>query len=122
MELAEAQAAYRAVKLAQEMSFFGLQVEGDCLVVIQALKAQARCNTLYGHVIEDTRRLGAALQFCQFRHVPREGNKLVHVFVKRVVLSTNINVWIEDLFNDLLKKKKVLNNKMLLILFFRHFR
>ena len=92
MELAEAQAAYRAVKLAQEMSFFGLQVEGDCLVVIQALKAQARCNTLYGHVIEDTRRLGAALQFCQFRHVRREGNKLVHVFAKRVVLSTDTDV------------------------------
>ena len=92
MELAEAQAAYRAVKLAQEMSFFGLQVEGDCLVVIQALEAQALCNTLYGHVIEDTRGLGAALQFCQFRHVRREDNKLAHVFAKKVVLSTDTDV------------------------------
>ena len=90
VELAEAQAAYRAVKLAQEMSFFGVQVEGDCPMVIQALKAQARCNTLYGHVIEDTRRLGAALQFCHFQHVRQKGNKLAHVLTKRVVLSTEI--------------------------------
>lgn len=63
MELVEARATYRAVKLAQEMSFFRVQAEGDCLMVIQALKAQARCNTIYGHVIKDTRRLGVALQF-----------------------------------------------------------
>ena len=71
VELAEAQAAYRAVKLAQEMSFFGVQVEGDCPMVIQALKAQARCNTLYGHVIKDTWQLGATPQFCQLQHVHR---------------------------------------------------
>ena len=47
VELAEAQAAYRAVKLAREMSFFGVQVEGDCPVVIQALKAQAQCDILW---------------------------------------------------------------------------
>ena len=87
VELAEAQAAYRAVKLAQEMSFFGVHVEGDCLVVIQALKAQARCNTLYGHVIEDTRRLGAALQFCQFQHI-----RQAYVLAKRGALYADTNV------------------------------
>lgn len=69
VELAEARAAYRAVKLAQEMNFFRAQAEGDCLMVIQALKAQAWCNTIYGHVIKDTRRLGVALQFCQLQHL-----------------------------------------------------
>lgn len=65
------------------------------------MKAQARCNTLYGHVIEDTRRLGAALQFCHFQHVRQKGNKLAHVLTKRVVLSTDTDIKVKDLLSNL---------------------
>ena len=44
-------------------------VEGDCLKVVQALKAWERCNTLYGTVIEDVRLQGASMQACHFQHV-----------------------------------------------------
>ena len=67
--LVEARATHRAVTFAQEMSFFRIQVKGDCLGVIRALQSQGQCKTLYGHVIDDTRRLGYALHSCQFFHV-----------------------------------------------------
>ena len=37
--LAEARAAHKAITFAQEMSFFRIQVEGDCLGVIRALQS-----------------------------------------------------------------------------------
>ena len=45
MALAETRATHRTVTLAQELSIFRVQVEGDCHVVIQALTSQARCTT-----------------------------------------------------------------------------
>lgn len=76
-------------------------VEGDCLKVVQALKAKEHCNTLYETVIEDARSQGVSLQFCQFQHVRREGNKLAHALAKRVVLSADFDVSIEELPCDL---------------------
>ena len=99
--LAEAWAAHRAVTFAQEISFFRIQVEGDCLGVICALQSQGQCKTLYGHVVDDTRRLGYTLHSCQFFHVHREGNKLAHELARRAVLSTDTNVQVEDLPDDL---------------------
>ena len=54
-------------------------IEGDCLRVVQALKSLGRCNTLFGRVIEESRSLGESFQQCQFQHVQRDGNRLVHV-------------------------------------------
>ncbi|KAK7842554.1 hypothetical protein CFP56_013632 [Quercus suber] len=64
VEMAEALAAKRAVQLAMEMSFLRVMVEGDCKRVIQALQASGRSLTLYGHVLEDIRRVGSTLQIC----------------------------------------------------------
>ena len=38
--LVEARVAHRAITFAQEISFFRIQVEGDCLGVIHALQSQ----------------------------------------------------------------------------------
>lgn len=69
VETAEALAAHRAVTFAKELSIFKVVVEGNCLRVVQALKALDRCKTLYGNVIDDTHRQGVTLQHCQFQHV-----------------------------------------------------
>ncbi|XP_023874803.1 uncharacterized protein LOC111987330 [Quercus suber] len=66
METTEALAALRAIVFAKELSVFKVVVEGDCLKVVQALKARACCNTLYGTVIEDAHYQGASLQACHF--------------------------------------------------------
>ncbi|KAL0004829.1 hypothetical protein SO802_012390 [Lithocarpus litseifolius] len=101
VELAEALAARRAVEFARELSLFDVILEGDCLRVVQALNASGGCNTLYGHVVNETKRLGADLRHCSYQHVCREGNKLAHCLARRAVSSADIDVWVEDLLEDL---------------------
>ena len=57
--------------------------------------------TMFGHVVEETRRLGLCLKLCSFHHVKREGNKLAHSLACRAVLSADLDVWVEELSKDL---------------------
>ena len=61
VEAAEVLAACRAVVFAKELCIFKVIMEGDCLRVVQALKAKERCNTLYGNIIEDVRNQSLSL-------------------------------------------------------------
>ena len=98
--MAEALTTRRAVIFARELSLFNIIVEGDCLHVIQALKCSGPCPLLFGHIIDETKRLGRVLRSCMFQHVRRDVNRLAHSLVKKVVLSTNLEIWIEDLPED----------------------
>ena len=99
--MAEAMTACRAVVFAQELSLSKVVVEGDCLQVVTTLNASDCCKTMYGNVVEETRRQARRLQQCQFHHVRWEGNKLVHALTRREVSSTNCDIWIEKLPSDL---------------------
>ena len=101
IELAEALVARRAVTLAVELSIHKVMVERDCMQVVQALKDHGRCLTMFGHVIEEICRLGFRLEMCSFHHVKREGNRLAHSLAHRAVLSAHIDVWVEELPEDL---------------------
>ena len=46
---------------AKELCILKVIVEGDCLRLVQALKAKERCNTLYGNIIEDAHSQGLSL-------------------------------------------------------------
>ena len=99
--MAEALVARRVVVFARDLSLFNVIIEGDCLRVIQALNYPGCCNTLSGHIIDKTKRIGGLLQQCMFQHVHWEGNKLAHGLARRAILSADTDVWIEDLPGDL---------------------
>ena len=99
-EMVEALAARRAVIFAREMSLFVIIVEGDCLTVIQALLRVGPCPLLFGHIIDETKRLGGVLRSCMYQHVRRDGNRLAHCLAKKAVLSAGFKVWVEDLPED----------------------
>ncbi|KAK7825535.1 hypothetical protein CFP56_033028 [Quercus suber] len=101
VEMAEALATRRAVEFARELSLFDVIVEGDYLQVVRALSASGGCNTLYGHIVNETKRLGAGLRYCSYQHVGREGNKLAHCLARRAASAADIDVWVEDLLGDL---------------------
>ena len=61
VEIAEALATRRTMVLAGELSLFNVVFEGDCLHVIPALQCSSRCKTLFGHIIEETKRFGRAV-------------------------------------------------------------
>ncbi|XP_050278388.1 uncharacterized protein LOC126719932 [Quercus robur] len=99
-EMAKALAARRAVIFAMEMSLFDIIVEGDYLTVIQALLRVGPCPLLFGHIIDETKRLGGVLRSCILQHVRRDGNRLAHSLAKKAVLSADLEVWVEDLPKD----------------------
>ena len=69
MELVEAMVAHRVMLFAKELSLFDVEIEGDCARVLAALNMLKRCSTLFGHVIDDCKSLGASLRSCKFSHV-----------------------------------------------------
>ncbi|KAK7840688.1 hypothetical protein CFP56_016350 [Quercus suber] len=60
-----------------------------------------RSSTLFGHIPDECKRLGATLRFCEFKHVRREGNRLAHSLARRAILSADMDVWVESLPSDL---------------------
>ena len=101
IELDEAFADRRAVVLAKELGLFNVIIEGDCLRIVQALKSFGLCKTLFGQVVEESKRLGRTLWHCHFQHVHRKGNRLAYGPARRAVLSADTDVWAEDLSSDL---------------------
>lgn len=66
VEVAESLTARRAVVFARELSLFEVIIKGDYLRLIQALQGSGRCNTLFGHITNETKRLGGLLRHCHF--------------------------------------------------------
>ena len=64
--MAEAMVAHRAILFAQELSIYKVMMEGDCLRVVSTLNSSASCNTMYGNVVEETRRRVSKFLFCSF--------------------------------------------------------
>ena len=59
------------------------------------------CLTMFGHMVEETRQLGSCLELCSFHHVKREGIKLAHSLARRAILFADLDVWVEELPEDL---------------------
>ena len=66
VDMAEALVARRAVRLATELCLFQVIIEGDCSRVIAALKGFGCCRTLFGHIIDESKRIGGTLRSCLF--------------------------------------------------------
>ena len=100
VELVKAMAARRAILFAKELTLFNVVIKGDSLQVRNALSALRRCNTLFGHVIDDCNKLGTSLRACSFTHVRQEGKRLAHTLVRRAVVATDTDVWVKLLPSD----------------------
>ena len=95
--MAKALAARRAVRFATELCVFQMIIEGDFSRVISALKGFGHCRTLFGHIIDESKRIGGTLRSCLFQLLRHEGNRLAHCLAKNAVLSTNTDVWVKSL-------------------------
>ena len=56
---------------------------------------------MFGHVIKEIQGSCSSFTRISFQHVKREGNKLAHALARRVVVSADIDVWVEELPIDL---------------------
>ncbi|GLJ49218.1 hypothetical protein SUGI_1039240 [Cryptomeria japonica] len=76
---AEASALLRGIQIAAEHGWTRLEIEGDCLIIVNALN-----NVGYGHwnndvLIQDARLICDTFEEWKCNHVYREGNKLADV-------------------------------------------
>ena len=95
---AEAMAARVALQLAWDVGLRNVEVEGDSLMVITALKDQERCLASYGDIIWDIQHLAVSFQYVKYGHVRREGNNAAHVLARKVLdLQSEFLVWLEDI-------------------------
>ena len=101
VEQAKAPAASRAITLAKELCLSQMVFEGDCQKVIAAINSSGACHTLFGHIIEEIHCLSSTLVTSCFVHTRREGNKIAHALARRAVLTTDIDVWVEELPGDM---------------------
>ena len=101
VDAAEALACSRAVAFARELSLFSVIVEGDSIMVVQAVTNKRENLTLFGHVFKEIHGSCSSFTRISFQHVRREGNKLAHALAQRVVLSADTVVWVEELPTDL---------------------
>ena len=72
------------------------------LKVITAINDPKHNRTKWGHVIEDIEKASTCLQLCSFCHISRGGNSLAHSLARRAVLTTDTDVWLEELPPDLI--------------------
>lgn len=79
----EAIACRKAVQFAKNLGLQKVIIEGDSLVVINALSQRPGCLSSYGNVIDDILVLADDFQSCEFRHVKRVCNVVANMLAKK---------------------------------------
>lgn len=74
--MVEALAARRALIFAQEISISTVEVEGDSLQVIRAIRNQKQDRSCMGHIIQDIKQIGSCMQTCFFSHICKGGQQI----------------------------------------------
>ena len=80
-----------------------LVFEGDSEVIINHLKADQPCLTLFGHIIEEAWALSAKLREASYSHTRRKGNKVTDKLAKLTKNLYEPQVWMEDIHSSALQ-------------------
>jgi ribonuclease HI len=102
VEAMEAYAARSAIELSNDLGLKEVDIEGDSQTIVNALCNPEPCNTLYGHLINDTKLIAQDSLSVLFLHVKRDGNVLAHSLAKRAKFSKPFEVWMESVPPDLI--------------------
>ena len=76
--ITKAKAASKALQFAAELGFNRVILEGDCQVLIKALKEDGIFLCTDSLFIEDARFYARLFNELRYSHVKREGNKVAH--------------------------------------------
>ncbi|XP_065616751.1 uncharacterized protein LOC136062066 [Quercus suber] len=94
----EALAARRVIELALEIGLNKGVLEGDSLILMNALKKNSHSLAEFGHIIKDIQFLASQFSIISFSHVKRHCNTVAHS-IARWALSfsfSSLQVWMED--------------------------
>ena len=97
----EVMACQKAVQFAKDLGLQKVVIEGDSLVVINALSQGLGCLSSYGNVIDDILVLADDFQWCEFHHVKRICNVVADMLAKKAKDLLGVRVWLDDLPEDI---------------------
>ena len=86
----------QALKLAADIGLDNVIVEGDSLVVTQALKSKVVGLAACGLLIRDAFSLAGNFSKVSYSHIKREGNKVAHGLAKLAVNLAECVIWMEE--------------------------
>ncbi|KAL4652286.1 hypothetical protein ACB092_01G221700 [Castanea dentata] len=72
-------------------------LEGDSLIIFNALKRFTLSPTTVDAIVEDIHELGAEIGVVNFSHVRRIGNKPAHTLARQAQNLVNDVIWIEEI-------------------------
>ena len=92
----EALAAQQAMELALEIGLNKGVLEGDSLILMNALKTNSHSLAQFGHIIKDIQFLTSQFSIISFSHVKRHCNTIAHSIARRALSFSSLQVWRED--------------------------
>ena len=90
---AEAYGAWKLVEFCSCSGFRKIEVKGDALVVIQAMRGDSVCLRSYGHLIEGAKTLLNLAGHWEAKHVRRTGNEAAHLLARFAFISNVEQSW-----------------------------
>ena len=97
----EALTCRRAVQFSIEIRLRKVIFEDDSAEVIQAISQGNSDFSVYGNILEDIRLQAAVLEFYNFCHVNHKCNIVADALAKKAKNCTGLEVWLEDLSEDI---------------------
>lgn len=85
-----------AFRLALDTGFQHVLLEGDALMIVQAIKNPNTNLSSVGHILEGIKSLCGSFASCFILHVRREGNGVAHRLAKDAYLVDSHRIWMED--------------------------
>ena len=92
----EALVAQRAMEVALEIGLNKGVLEGDSLILMNALKTNSHSLAQFGHIIKDIQFLASQFSIISFSHVKRHCNTIAHSIARRALSFSSLQVWMED--------------------------
>ena len=78
----EVMVAARAILFSQELGLSSFVVEGDCEIIIDALRSEYDSFASYGHLPASAKSLVTSFDMIYFSHTRRKGNIITHNLTK----------------------------------------
>ena len=89
-------AAIKALRLAQELGYNLITLEGDSKIAIDAMRSGLPSLAVYGHLLEEVKFLVRDFAAVEFSFVPRQHNTLAHNIARHARHVSEYTVWMED--------------------------
>jgi ribonuclease HI len=89
----EALACRDGIKMAEIAGYQHVQLETDCLELVQLWKVKESQRSIVGPVLEEIDTLSRVFQEFSFSYINRNCNKVAHVLAKQVSDSRRLERW-----------------------------